>query len=85
MIKRITDFEELALRASCEEMPRVDVRSRVLESIAESSTSLSFDQIAFRFLLGSMSMAALAVVVARLFFGNEPPLEMITPFIPSRL
>lgn len=85
MSKRIADFEELALRASCEGMPRIDVRSRVLASIAESPSSLSFDQIAFRFLLGSMSMAALAVVVARLFFGNEPPLEMITPFIASRL
>jgi hypothetical protein len=85
MSKEISEFEELARRASFEDMPRVDVRHRVIASIRESSTEPSLDRIAFRFLIGSMSISFLVMVVASLYSGPEPPLEMITPFIQSRL
>lgn len=85
MSKQMSKFEALVQQASGEEMPRVDVRSRVLASITEASTHLPTDQIAFSFLLASMSIALLAVLVTHFHSSNEPPLEMITPFIQSQL
>lgn len=83
MNKQINKFVELASQASREDIPRVDVRNRILASISVSTVSAYPDLIAFRFLIGSMSLALAALVMVSLFASQEPPLEMISPFVSS--
>lgn len=83
MINPIDPFVELVTKAAEEDAPRIDVRSRVLASISASSTRSHTQQIAFRFLVVSMSLAFVAIAVVSLYDGNEPPLEMLTPFLSS--
>lgn len=84
MTPQLNKFIELAKQASIEDAPRIDVRGRVVASIAASVHSASSDRIAVRFLVGSMSFAVVTMVVFSFFASQEPPLEMIMPFV-SRL
>ncbi|MCA9195061.1 MAG: hypothetical protein KDB03_24990 [Planctomycetales bacterium] len=84
MTKQLDKFVDLAKRASTEDSPRIDVRGRVMASISASDRCAYDDRIAVRFVVGSMSLAVVTLIVISVFSSQEPPLEMIVPFV-SRL
>lgn len=83
MTKKLDRFISLTRQAAIEDVPRVDVRGKVLASIAASKASAYADQLAFRFLFGSVSLAFVALVLVSILASLEPPLEMVTPFVSS--
>ena len=84
MPKKLDKFIDLTRQALAEEPPRIDVRGKVLATISASQNATNVDQIAMRFLVGSMSLALVTVMAFTIFASQEPPVEMIMPFV-SRL
>lgn len=84
MTKKLDEFVDLTRRAAAEDTPRFDVRGRVLATISVSANAANADRIALRFLVGSMSLALVTTMLFTIFASQEPPVEMIMPFV-SRL
>lgn len=84
MTKKLDEFIDLSRRAVAEDAHRIDVRGRVLATISASANTAIADRIALRFLVGSMSLALVTMTMFTIFASQEPPVEMIIPFV-SRL
>ncbi len=84
MTKKLDEFVDLTRKATAEDTPRFDVRARVLATISASAKAANADRIALHFLVGSMSLALVTTTLFTIFASQEPPIEMIMPFV-SRL
>lgn len=81
MNDQLGKFVDLVRQASSEDSLKVKVRSRVLASISSSTASGFPEQIAIQFLVGSLSLALVTIFIVSLVANQEPPLEMIAPFV----
>lgn len=83
MTNELEKFVLLTKQASDEASPPIDVRGSVLASLSAAASSTYTDRIAIRFLVGSMSFAFVAMAVVSLLGIQDPPMEMVMPFVSS--